>query len=432
MMNNILSKKISIPALIGSIVLALVLVLLIVTTIVNGEHEGVDFDVFLAAARNLLRHQNIYTAHYINNFNYFYSPFFALLLTPFCGLPDWLTESAWLLFSFYLSYRIWIICRDFLDDGSFSRKQQIVWRSFSFFFILAFLIYNINRVQITIFIVWGALEALRLFNNKRYVQGGLLLALVVNIKIMPVVFLPYLLYNGNWKALIWVAIFSMVYLYVPALFVGGAYNAQLLASWLPEINPANKVFQLETGNLLLSLNSAVPVFLTPTVGDLPLRRNFFNLDVDTAMKIATLVRLATAALTLAFMRRFPFRPPTGKVQYFWEISFVLLITPLIFPHQGKYAYFYLFPAFIYLVYFFMTAISAGMVKKYSLLLLIALLCSLIFTPFVSPDIIGGYAFAWLQFYRVLVICSELLIPVLLICSPAKIAAMKLNGRAMKH
>ena len=405
------------------ILAGIVIIILIVSTIINSGEEGVDFDVFMGAAQNLLWHDNIYTAHYINNFQYFYSPLFALLLVPFTLLPIYITEALWLLFLFFLVYRIWQIGVSFFNITIFTAKQYLIWCLISVFLILSFILYNISRVQITIFIVWGTLESLKLINDKKYILGSLLLALVINIKIMPIVFVPYLLYNNNLKAFGLVILFSVIYIYLPAIFVGFSYNQMLFHSWLLNINPTNKVFELEKGNLLHSLNSTIPVFLTPTIGDLHLKRNFLNLDVATTLQIVNVFRLFFISLTIMFLKRMPFKNSPNKLHFFWEMGYILLITPLIFPHQGKYAYFYLFPVFIYLVYFFILVFKTKNQHRFTGVFIITILLSIIYTPLIGTDIIGGYAFSFLQFYRVMVICTMLLVPVLLYCNPEKINKM---------
>ena len=42
--------------------------------------------------------------------------------------------------------------------------------------------------------LWACLESIHQIRNKRDLKGAVILALAINIKILPIVFLPYLIY----------------------------------------------------------------------------------------------------------------------------------------------------------------------------------------------------------------------------------------------
>jgi len=273
----------------------------------------------------------------------------------------------------------------------------------------------------TVFLVWATLYALKMFDKRRFLAGGIFLGLVINIKIMPIIFLPYLIYRNQWRAVAYTITFFLGFIYLPAIFIGWQYNQELLHSWWNSINPGNNQYSIETSRLLNSLNSTIPVFLTETKGEMNLRRNIVNLDYQTAVIITNIVRIGLILLSLAFFRTKPFVKMNDKTRIFWECSYLFLLTPLIFPHQNKYAYFYLLPAFTYLCYY----IIANWKKVNKAFFCMILIISFIYTPFIGTDIIGHFLFDVLQYYRIQVLCTLLLIPVLLFYSPDKIAYQKL-------
>jgi hypothetical protein len=55
--------------------------------------------------------------------------------------------------------------------------------------------------------------------------------------------------------------------------------------------------------------------------------------------------------TLYFLHTKPFTSGVSKIQKLYEISYICLIIPLIFPHQQHYAFFFIFPATTYLIYY---------------------------------------------------------------------------------
>jgi hypothetical protein len=87
-------------------------------------YKGGDFDVFLGAGQKLSEQQNIYRPPFIKDLQYFYSPFFALLLVPFSYLPFFVTELAWLLLSTYLLYRIWKLTTRYLPVQLLTKRES--------------------------------------------------------------------------------------------------------------------------------------------------------------------------------------------------------------------------------------------------------------------------------------------------------------------
>jgi len=51
-----------------------------------------------------------------------------------------------------------------------------------------------------------------------------------------------------------------------------------------------------------------------------------------------------------FLHRKPFTLAKTKLQSLWELSYVFLLIPLIFPHQQQFAFFMMMPASMYIVY----------------------------------------------------------------------------------
>ena len=373
------------------------------------------------AAARLKNHQDIYAPPYYHiYFQYFYSPLFALILLPFTFLPFSVFETLWVMFMFFCLYDIWKMSKEYFDTRNFSNQKNLVWLFGTLFFILSFILYNISQIQMTVFLLWATLCSLKMFDKKRFLPGGILLGLVINIKIMPIIFLPYLIYRNQWRAAACTMIFFFVFIYIPAIFIGWQYNQELLHSWWSSINPANSQYSIETSRLLVSLNSTIPVFLTETKGEMNLRRNIVNLDYRTAILITNIIRIGLVLLSLAFFRTKPFVKMNDKTRVYWETSYLFLLTPLIFPHQNKYAYFYLLPAFTYLCYYIIT----NWKKVNKAFFCIILIISFIYTPFIGTDIIGHFLFDLLQYYRIQVLCTLLLIPVLLFYSPDKLASRR--------
>jgi hypothetical protein len=398
------------------IIIAVIIIAII--SAYNSCTDGGDFDVYLQAARQLTKGQDIYAPPFIRGLQYFYSVFFALLLSPF-GTHVFITEFLWLMLSYLLLLRIKKLITAYFDIDSLSVKQKRNWLLLSILLSLQFIMYEIALIQVTIFLLWAILESLRLIQQNKPIRGGMLLGLVINIKIMPILILPYLFYRGYFKAIIVCIACFVALLYLPALFIGWGYNNFLLSEWWRVINPANKEHMFETGIGTHSLVSLLPVYLTPTIGEMPYKRNLLNLDHHTVDIVLNVTRLFFLSLSLFFFRSVPFKKENNKVKTFWEISFFTLLIPLLFPHQNKYDFLLAIPMIVYLLYFFITTFNLYHSVSYKLVLILFIFIMTIFSPIYGSDIIGVFLFRYTQHYRFLTIAAIILIPIALYCSPSR-------------
>jgi len=374
------------------------------------------FDIFLDAGIKLNQHINFYLPPFKYDLPYLYSPFFALLLSPFSHLPFGVIEFFWMLFMFYSLFDLWKMSKSYFNLQILSQSQLKFWLVATIFYILTSTLFNISQVQMTVFICWAIFKCIHLLENDKNIFASGLLALIINIKVMPIVFLPYLLYRKYYKAFSYTIVFSLFFIFIPILFIGFEYHSLLLKSWWGEINPIANKNLLETEKLYQSVTSAIPVLLTPNTTYMGLKRNILDLSLKNVQLIMNMVRAFLILFTLFFLNSMPFQKSKSKLNTYWEISYLFLITPLIFPHQNKYAYFLLLPSFIYIIYFLIVKY-----RQYSnLLLFYILLITLPFTPFIGRDIIGNNLFDLFQFYRIMVFATIFLIPFLYYCHPKKL------------
>jgi len=199
------------------------------------------------------------------------------------------------------------------------------------------------------------LEGIRLINNNKAFVGAALIALGINFKFLPLVLQPYLFYNKQIKACVFIVFWYVVFLFLPVLVCGYEANNALLKSWFAVINPANQQHLIDTGERTLNgLTTLIPTLLMDKVPDqyaLINKRNLLNLDITTVITIINLVRLLLVCFVFYFLCRKPFTLPKTKLHQFWELSYIFLLIPLIFPHQQHYAFFLLMPASMYVIYY---------------------------------------------------------------------------------
>ena len=161
---------------------------------ISTAFNGGDFDVFLEASRKLVAGENIYAPPFVRGLQYYYSVLFATLLIPFSHQVFW-SEVGWALLSYGLLYRSARLFKNWLIPAQCPEKTQQTWALLSVLFALQSILYNIWLLQLTIFLLWCVLEAMNLVQKGKEGLAAGLLALAINIKMMPLLILPYLFYR---------------------------------------------------------------------------------------------------------------------------------------------------------------------------------------------------------------------------------------------
>lgn len=399
-------------------VVIVVIVIAVISCFISAA-DGGDFDVYLDAAGKLTNHQNIYQPPFVKGLQYYYSVFFALVLEPF-SYAVYIAEVLWLLLSYFLLYRTWVLIEHYFDTSIFSAKKYRYWVMLTVLLALQFIMYNVAMIQVTVFLLWSIFESLQLINNKKPLAAGALLALAINIKIMPILMLTYLFYKGHFKALAATIICNVALLYLPAIFIGVGYNNFLLTEWWAIINPANKEHLYETGIGMHSLTALIPVYFTPTVGEMPYAQNIFDLSAKQVELVLNCTRLFFLSLSLLFFRSLPFKNEENKLKEFWQIAYFVMLIPLLLPHQQKYAFLFTLPMIVYLLYFFLTTYNKIKTLAYTAVFVLFCLAMVFYSPIYGADVIGQFLFRYTQHYRLLTIATLLLIPITLYFSPNRL------------
>jgi hypothetical protein len=412
-LNNLLSTKKFIQIL---------SLLFIILTSIPCAIAGGDFDIYLDAACKLSEHMNIYAPPFAKGLQYYYSPFFAWILMPFCKYTL-ISKIIWLLLSYALLYRTFKLLLGYFDITLLTNNEYKFWILSIALLSYQFIMYNVSMIQITFFLMWAIFESINQFVKGKYILGGSILGLAINIKLMPILILPFLFYRGYFKALVFTMLTFIALLFVPAISLGKDFNLFLLSEWWAIINPGNKEHLFETGIGTHSLVALLPVYLTETIGELEFKRNLFNLDHQTVELIINTSRFLILALSIVYLRSMPFKKENNKLKSFWEISYFVLIIPLLLPHQQKYAFILAVPMISYLLYFFITTGKAQKTKGYYLSFYAFLVCALFYTPLYGSDVLGYSLFNFTQHYRLLSISTILFIPLSIFCNPLKLIEM---------
>jgi Glycosyltransferase family 87 len=352
-----------------------------------------------------------------------YPPFFALLMLPFSLLPIGIAALIWNVLSLAALFRVYALIEGFLDLKK--HLNTIQYRYFAFFTILLtvrFILYNFDLTQSTLIVMWGTLESLRLIKNDKFVIGSLLLAAVISVKLLPLVILPYLIYRTYLKEFSLTILFILLLNCLPIFIYGKTGFLEILNEWFRIVNPSNVEFTLNQNagdESTHGLSAFVPAFFSDSTIRYGLRRHFTNLNSSQIIGLLLVFRLFFIALTLYFLRLKPFKETVSNTQFMWEVSYLLMVIPLLFPQQMKYAFALLLPAFSYMIFYMMT------MEKNTKFRFLILLMSLVFmlTTISTDGIIGKQFYEYGQYYKLITWGDFLLIFTLAICPPIEIIGL---------
>lgn len=409
-MNSSISQK--------RIVQAIIICLMLVYLFIESERCG-DFLIFLSASKDLFAGTNIYINTYFDGYHYFYSVFFAIVLYPLSFLNTHFSTFLWLLFNAFLLYRLYRIINSFLPTHELTAKQfRILW-ILTGIFSARLVFENLHVGQMTIFLLYLCMEGISRIRSGQKITGAFLIALGINIKLLPIVILPYLFYRKEFKASLFIILFYLLLLYLPVLFIGIGQNALLLKTWGALINPLNTNHILDVDERSFhGLSTLLSVLLVEHVPDtfaLKIKRNILDISLQQLKYTLMIARLCLVTFTLYFMRTLPFKEPINTAYRYREMSYILLLIPLIFPHQQHYAFLFIIPAFAYCVFYMIRYYHAmSSLKRNSVIIML----SLIYIVVNLKLLLGEYNYYY-EHFKILTYGALLLILVLGMLQPKR-------------
>ncbi|MBS1636747.1 MAG: DUF2029 domain-containing protein [Bacteroidetes bacterium] len=379
-----------------------------------------DFHIYMSASADLFHGENIYQKLYGTGFHYLYSLFFAIILYPFTFLPFYFVKLAWLLLNAYLLYRTFRILFSYFRADTLSARSRWLFYALTLIFAARFIYENFHYGQVTILMLFCCVQGIHsIFYGERWWWGCILIALGINIKLLPVVLIPYLIYRGKFKAAALIILTDVVLWLVPVLCIGIEKNNFLLSEWWHIMNPSNTEHVLDVSersfHSLTTLLSTLFVKNVPDDYALPLRRNLADVSIETLHMIILAVRLILVAGTAYFLRTWPFREATSKSFQFRELAYILALVPLIFPHQQHYAFLFIVPAAMFVWFDLISQYKLmSMVKRWFLIIgmsITYLCCNL-------KLILGGFN-PYYEHYKILTY-GALLLLILLASTPSAV------------
>ena len=406
------------------------IILVLIYAVFKALLDGPDVDLYLTASRKLCLGENLYS-DYIYVDNYLYSPFFALLMVPLTWLSDPFARVIWALLNLALTVRLWLLLRRLLTSG-FNLKINYLhaWSIGILILSLGFLNHNLILGQITIVILWLTLEGLHLVFSGENLKGSALLALGINIKILPIIAVFYLFFKWKIRALIYIFLFSLSFLFLPALFFGLDYNTYLLGQWKNTINPVGERYNLERGIGCNSLNAILPAYFYDFGDEADndfhgFKRKIASVSAEKLSWGLNITRvLLLCSVWLLVFHQTNQRKGREPIFFYWEFAYLMLVSYLIFPHQMKYAMLYFVPAGGYMWLYFLVLVKQkwkGSMAQIGTAVFSVFL--LLLLSIMGRDLIGDYWVDLFGYYHVMGLICIIFLMFLLIVKPERLVAL---------
>lgn len=312
-----------------------------------------DFDIFLSASRQLFEGKNIYRETYFDGYHYYYSTLFAVLLYPLTLVPPFIAKSIWIILNLLFLFRMFRLLNPWIESIQVKAQWKNLVKFILLLFCLRLLKGNIHLGQMTIFILYFSLESIHQIRNGRYISGSLLLAFAINVKVLPIVLIPYFIYRAKWKPAVLTLFFLLAMAFIPGLAIGFESNHFLFNEWWQLVNPSQNRHLMDVEETSFhGLSTVLPILLmdeTPDRSTIDISRNILNLTFEQVTLVIHISRLLLIIGTLWFLRTLPFKKAKTVQHEWWELSYIFLCIPLIFPHQQHYAFLFIWPALAYMI-----------------------------------------------------------------------------------
>lgn len=314
------------------------------------HHVG-HLDTILSASSNLMRGDLVYSVLHSGE-QFTQSPLVATLLYPLTIFPPWAARLLWLILQIWLCWRIWEVFLSLLQATWFRESLQTVFGIVVLVACTGLIHLNLRSGHLVIPALWAVFEGLSMIRQGRSTTGGFLLALAVHLQFISVVIWPWLIFRRDWKSVLIATGTSAVLLVTPAIWLGTDRHAELLHDWwaicgTDYLNSSTRDGHFQSLNNLLTAYFGEEKNIQEGI---TVRRQITELKPSTIDVVLFLSRtiLILSALYMSFRK--PFSRLRKASRMFYEVSSILLITPLIFANQTTGSFLLVLPALCWILY----------------------------------------------------------------------------------
>ncbi|MEM7816633.1 MAG: glycosyltransferase family 87 protein, partial [Candidatus Aenigmatarchaeota archaeon] len=333
-----------------------------------------DFRVYYATAKRFLDRADIYSRPDPNITPYKYSPFFAFLFSPL-GLFS-IKQAAIIFFiiNFFSLILVFFLSKTLLwKKNEIKASKEFFIYFLSLIFSLRFILQNIFSGQVAILMLLTVLFGLFFLERKNEILAGIFFSFSVMIKYTSFVFILYFLFKKKIKFFVSVLISSIVFMFLPAIWVGWEKNLLFLKNWLPFISKES----LDLGSLYTFKNQSIFSFFLRyfTKGHF-YSIGLFNLNIFLALFLACFFSFLIYYLIIFFNKKNIF---CDKINY----ALLFICMAIFNPNSWLHNYVFLLFPYILLISYLIK------IKFKDKITLVFVLISFILGSWTSESVVGN-------------------------------------------
>jgi hypothetical protein len=294
------------------------------------SRPGSDFKIYVASGEAVLQGKDIYDAPLeVTNTG---PPFFSL----FCVGPAVLerisptfARGTWTL----LNAAALVVCLTLCAHLVYRRCPPL-WSGsvlIPLLLTLPYVLYHLLYHQVNLFVFALTLSGLTFQEEHKEKRGGILLGAACSLKVMPILFVPYLAYRRRWSAAFWALAATAVFSLSPGFVMGWDRFRMDVRHWwglLPH-NPIWDAGQRNQSVLAMwdrILGHGFLPFVSPG-------KNNLAMSGAPSVRIAWMVTVAV--IGLAMLWSFRKQPIRGSISILLEWSTLLIVSSLFGPVSWK-------------------------------------------------------------------------------------------------
>lgn len=194
--------------------------------------QGYDFTGYLQAADALWNGQSPYTVSSPSYF-YAYPMFFAMIMVPFTLLPYSVANLLWFCINVAsLGYSVYLALTLMSARlGTTLGRHLYVPLTCVAFLLIELIQHNLLNGQVNFLVLLCCLLFLKASQDKKEVRAAFFLSVAISVKLVPLIFLMFLLFRRKYTILACTVLFSLIFCFSPCLLLGNdglpAYNEYL-------------------------------------------------------------------------------------------------------------------------------------------------------------------------------------------------------------
>jgi len=227
---------------------------------------GYDFTSYLKSARALIEGGDPYHAH--EHFPYVYPLFLAFVLIPFALLPYWMSNLLWLGMSIAsLLVSCLALLRIAGTEIKTSQGRHVLVSGLLALIVIGGPVQNnMGNGQVNLIVVACCVMFLYHLTREQRLLGGVWLAAAISLKLLPAIFLMFLVFRKEWRVALYAVGFTILFCLLPFVVVGTTvfdFYASYIDSFL--LAKLGGHGESGSGNLIFSLEGTVR-YLLPSLG----------------------------------------------------------------------------------------------------------------------------------------------------------------------